>query len=63
MTPTNADDALNVTCPDCDGEFSVEMTSRVTRADYNPDGVVDADCGRCGRNFAVGFRRRSGAGP
>lgn len=60
MTTTKADDALTVTCPGCDGEFSVKMTSRVERADYNPDGVVDADCGRCGRNFAVGFQRRRG---
>ncbi|ELZ31440.1 hypothetical protein C474_09072 [Halogeometricum pallidum JCM 14848] len=61
MTSTNADEALTVTCPGCDGAFSVEMTSRVERTDYNPDGVVDADCGRCGRNFAVGFQRRGGS--
>jgi hypothetical protein len=63
MTSTPAvatDDTLTVACPACHNRFRVEMGVDVEPTDHNPDGIVEAACGRCGENFAVGFRRATG---
>lgn len=63
MDPSTApatDDALTVDCPDCQNGLSIELAARVEFTEHDPDGILDATCGRCGEEFAVGFRRLSG---
>lgn len=56
-TPATGEKAT-VTCPDCRNVISTEVTFRIEPVEHNPDGVIDATCGRCEANFAVGFRRK-----